>query len=99
MGPLDLALIGPTIMGGVGDSIDSGSKAGSSGNLDNMRTKEYVTGGLIIGVGAVIAYREKALWPILVAVGVLALIVGLHEYHARKATPCSDYSLVIGGFK
>lgn len=96
MGPLDLALAGSSIFSGVGGSIDSGTQAGQSRDLSNMRTKEIVSSVLVSVTGAIMAYREKAIWPLLIAVGVIGLVVFLHEYHANKSLPDPDPSQVIG---
>lgn len=92
MGPLDLAMAGSSIFSGIGGALESGSSAGKSGDLSAMRTKEIVSGALVLVTGAVIAWREKAFWPLLVATGVIGLLVALHEWRAQKALPEPDVS-------
>lgn len=99
MGPLDLALAGSSIFQGVGGAVDGGKEAGKSGDLSAMRSKEYVSGALVLVTGAVIAWREKAMWPMLIAVGVIGLLVVLHEYHAKQNLPAPDVSTMIGRMK
>lgn len=99
MGPLDLAMAGSSIFSGVGSAIDSGKSAGKSGDLATLRNKELVSSALVGGVGIVIALREKAVWPVLVAAGVIVLLVALHETHAANNTPQPDPSVLIGPWK
>lgn len=100
MGPLDLAMAGSSIFAGVGGAIDSGKQAGKEQDTSAMRSKEVV-GSLLVGTtGLVLAIREKAVWPLLVAGGVILLIVCLHEYHANKAAPYPDLSYeMVGNLK
>lgn len=101
MGPLDLAMAGSSIFSGVGGAVESGTSAGKSGDLSGMRHKEVVSSVLVLATGAIVAYREKAVWPILIAVGVMGLIVALHEWHAAKNLPAPDVSTIpfTGGYK
>lgn len=85
---------------GIGGAIDSGKQAGKDQDTGSMRTKE-VLGSLLLGAtGIIIAFREKAIWPLVVAGGVIVLIVCLHEYHANKAAPSPDLSYgMVGNLK
>lgn len=84
---------------GVGDAIQTGSQATNAKTVKAMRTKELLGSALVLGTGAFFSIRDKTWWPILVAVGVIVLVVVLHEFHANKNTPEPDNLLTIGPFK
>lgn len=97
MGPIELAMAGSGIFGGVGDAIDSGASAGQNQTISQMRTKEVIGSALIGIIGGVLAIKDRTIWPLLVAVGVISLVVFLHEYHASKNSPTPDLAVMTGG--
>lgn len=82
MRPLDLIMGGAGIMGAVGDSLDGG-QAGQP----HRRAKELIGGGLVLLAGTYFALREHSFGPLLLALVVVAVLIGIHEFSAKKLPP------------